>query len=134
MVLPQQPGAQVGTTHRVQLAVTTYPQASGKAGAFEMDESQITVDGSRTDLSWTMPEMIELAKALDTPVEASMTADPVYSAGGGPSGENIYVLTVDSTSGFAVGQYARGKDKPYGEGHVHEVLAVPDGTRDRGSG
>ncbi|KKL07193.1 hypothetical protein LCGC14_2588480, partial [marine sediment metagenome] len=51
-----------------------------------------------------------------------------YSAGLGPGGENVQILTVDDSSSFSVSNHLRGQGKGAGEGHVHEILAIPDGN------
>ena len=122
---------QFGTSYRVQLETTTSPAELGKAGAFLLQEASLKIGSVVTDLiaaGWTVPAMVESAFATTPTAEASVTAVPTFSAGGGPVSENIYIIQVDSSAPFTVGEYVRGKGKIDGEGRVHEILAIPDGT------
>lgn len=123
---------QAGTTHRLGIRVSTSPVESGKAGAFALAEAFLTVGSTVHNLvtdGLVVPEMVEYCRPdASTALEASVTATPMYSAAGGPSSENIYIVTVDSTVGYSANEFVRGKGKGTGEGHVHEILEVTNGT------
>ena len=80
-------GMQIGVDHLVHLAISTSPIASGKAGAFDLDEAVLTVGSTVTDLvagGLTVIEMIEQATPTDSGATAATTATPVFGAGAGP--------------------------------------------------
>jgi hypothetical protein len=123
---------QPGTTARLRVEVATSPAQLGRAGAFDLKEAFITVDGVPTDLElaaapFTTPSMVERAYG-DGVATASLTGPPVYVAGGGPGAENVYNLPVASSAGYAALQYTRGVGQPEGQGQVYKVVDVPDGT------
>ncbi len=125
---------QPGTTARLRIEVETDPAESGKAGAFELKEAVLSpAGGSPVDLMslaapWVAPAMIERAYPTPSGGSASVTADPTYSAGGGPTGENVYIVDVDDSSDFTVADISRAADQGEGEGQGYEVLEIPDGT------
>lgn len=123
----RQETVQIGTIHRLMLEVTTDPAELGKAAGFLLRETIITVGSTRTNLGLSTPKMVERAHAPSSPNEAATDGTPAYSAGLGPMGENVYIVTVDDSSPFSVGMYVRAKNQPAGQGIVHEVLAIPDG-------
>lgn len=123
---------QTGTTKSVYLAVQTVPVLSGLAGAFVANEITLKMGTSGTvvDLLTALgtdplDDLIELAKTDGN--TAATTGVPTFSAGGGPSGEDIYIITVDDSSPFTIGEYARASGKGPGAGHVHKILALPSG-------
>lgn len=118
---------QLGTTAYVNLALSA--TESGKGGGFSVDSAVLkTEDGTVSAISVSGDAFVELGRPVDPVAEAAVTATPTFSSGGGPSGEDVWVVTVDDTSPFSTGDHVRGKDKPLGQGHIHEVLAVPSGT------
>lgn len=120
---------QVGTTARLRMEVdTSDAEQNGKAGAFTLKEGIVSAGDVATDLSATMPVMVERAYPTDSGASTSVTGTPTYTAGGGPSGENVYDVPVSDSSGFTVGGYVRASGQPDGEGQVYEVLDKPDGT------
>ena len=123
---------QPGTTAKVTIEVETDPAETGRAGAFELREAVLSIDGVATDLivdeSWIMPTMIEMAFHPTAGETASVTADPTFAAASGPSGEDAWTVTVDSTVGFTVGDHTRSSLQPDGEGQVYVVLEIPSGT------
>lgn len=123
---------QPGTTAKLRVEVETDPAETGKAGAFVLREAVLDVDGTPTDLvadeSWTMPAMVERAFKPSGAETASVTTAPTFSAGSGPSGEDAWDVTVDSTVGFTVGDHVRSAEQPDDEGQVFVILSIPDGT------
>ncbi len=123
---------QPGTTAKLRIEMESSPAETGVAGAFALREAIITVDGEPTNLitdeSWAMPTMVERAFRPSGGETASVTATPSFSSGSGPSGEDAWTLTVDSTTGFSVGDRVRAAEQPDYEGQVYVVLSIPSGT------
>lgn len=122
---------QLGVSHQVNLALQTSAPVNGKAGAFTLESAKLTVGATVNDLvvdGLTMPEMIELGRATPGGGSAATTGTPTFVAGGGPSSEDVYSIPVDNSAVFSVGEFLRGRDKPAGQGHVHEILDIPSGT------
>jgi hypothetical protein len=125
--------AQLGTIVRVNLAMKTSPPTYGLAGAFVAKSIELRMISSDSYNDILVDMATDPAKhfseiAKPNGLTAATTTAPIYSAGGGPSGENIYIIEVDDTSPFSVGSYVRGASKELGEDMVHEVLAIPSGT------
>ena len=126
-----QPGTTVKL--RVELDTTSVAEENGKAGAFLLQEAYLSdADGTVTDLesaqSWVAPAMVERAYAPAGNATAAVSGTPSYSAGGGPSSENIYIITVDDSSNFTVDDLVRAQAQPDGQGQVYKILAIPSGT------
>lgn len=124
---------QFGTTHRLQISVETSPAESGKVGAFSLKEFKAWSGDTNTDLIAGIPAeppslLTERAHGTGTTTSVSAVLN---SAGGGPAGENIVILTVTSSASFSVGDYIRkqGVDEPDGE--VYKIVQIPDGTHIR---
>jgi hypothetical protein len=118
---------QAGIPYRVSLLVETSPAESGKAGAFSLLEATLKVGAGSHDLvidGWTVPDMVEVASSVAG--TASVTSDPTYVGGGGPSLENVYDIPVDDSSPFSAGDFIRAQSAA--QSIVYEVLEVPDGT------
>lgn len=123
---------QPGTTAKLRVEMTTDPAQTGRSGAFVLQEAILDADGTVTDLTvsddWVTPAMIERAFRPTGAATAAVTATPVFSSASGPSGEDAWVVTVDSTIGFEVGDLVRAAEKADSAGRTHSVLAIPDGT------
>lgn len=118
---------QPGTTARLRVEVETDPVESGKVGAFSLKESVVTVSSVASDLAWSAPAMVERAY-YDSGATAETDGDPEFVEGGGSDGEDVWVMVVDDSSSFVVGDFVRARMQPDGEGCVYEVLNVPDGV------
>lgn len=118
---------QPGTAARLRVEVDTDPSQVGKAGAFSLKEAVVTISGVASDLGWLTPAMVERAYR-DGGATAETDGDPVFTAGGGFSGENVWDITVDDSSSFVIGDFVRAQLQPDGQGAVYEVLDLPDGT------
>lgn len=126
---------QPGTTAslRIQVDTASVSEENGKAGAFVLREAILSsADGTVVDLvataSWVAPAMVERAYFITGDATAEVSGAPAYSAAAGPSSENIYIVTVDDSSDFEVGDFVRAQAQPSGQGQVYKVLAIPSGT------
>lgn len=125
-----------GTQHRLQFELATDPAQSGKVGAISLEELvlKMAVSDDVNDIEAGLSAglinvgMVETAFFPAGGATAALTTDPTFSAGGGPAGEDICILTVDDSSPFTVGDFLRTRGKGHGLGHVYEVLLLPSGA------
>jgi hypothetical protein len=118
---------QPGATHIVEVAVATNPPTHGRVGAFRFDEAKISVGSTVTDLSaLTMPKMVEQATFISGNASTGVTGAPVFVDGAGS--DDTYEIPVSSSAAFVVGDYVRARSQPSDEGHVYEIVSIPDGT------
>lgn len=118
-----------GETLSAEVVIATSAVESGKVGALSITEAFLSIAGvSESLMSETLVDFVELATPVVSGASATVSGTPTYSAGGGPSSENIYVVTVSSSTGFVVGDYVRGADQPDGQGGVYKILAIPDAS------
>jgi len=113
---------------RIELDTTSLVKESGKAGAFSLREAYAENINLKSAESWSDPVMVERAHPTSVSVEASVTGVPVFSSNAGPDDENVYIIPVDDSSSFSVGDFVRAKDQPEGSGQVFEIVAIPSGT------
>lgn len=118
----------------IVLGVSTYPPVHGKPGAWTLREMVMSVGDSAAGVSdmmsdgFSAPQLVEQASPTDGGHTASVTGDPIFTAGGGPSGEDVYTVPVDDSSGFTVGDFVRAASRPQHQAHVYEIVELPSGT------
>lgn len=107
-----------GSVARVVCKVATSPAAYGKADSLTW-AGCLTVGAESTDLSMDGLEAYELSTPSG---EGSVTVDgtPAFSSGGGPSGEDVYNVTVVSVGEVDVGDYVKARGK--GSAKTFKVL------------
>jgi|6_EtaG_2_1085325.scaffolds.fasta_scaffold00031_99 hypothetical protein len=129
-VVSQTEAVMVSETRRIPLTLVTSPPQYGHAGAFDLAHALLTVSGTTDDLiadAVAVSEFVESGAPVAT-TAAAVSSTPAFSAGGGPNSEDVYDITVDDSGVFSVGQFVRAVDKDAGEGLIHEILELPDGT------
>lgn len=99
----------------------------GRPGALTVVSVSAGNDGTLTDITdeCEVTQFVELAAVDQTEdISTAVTSAPTWNEGGGPSDEDVYDITVTSSSLFAVNDYirAQGVAKP----HVYRVLEIPD--------
>lgn len=100
---------------------------SGKHGAIVIKSVTLfRADGTSADKTPAEKILREEAHATNPAVEAAVSGAPVFGAGGGTGGADIYTLTVDDSTGFAAGDLVRSQAD--GRQGVYEIDTVPDGT------
>lgn len=118
--------AQKNTSRRVGLIFKTDPPTYGKPLGFSVQEAVLSIGSTAHDLisdGETISDFVE--SALGSATTASVTSDPTLGTWGVDSLRSATV-PVDDSSALFDGDYVRASGKAIGEGHVYEILEVPD--------
>ena len=111
-----------GVQSRISVSLATAPQAYGKAGSLTL-KAAMMVGSDLSTVSLTGAQVYEVALPSG---EGNATVDdvPTFAANGGPSGEDVYEVSVASVGAISVGMYVKPR-KTFGR--TYRVLHTATG-------
>lgn len=103
---------------------------SGRGNAIEVASAQLTtgsgvIDLMEVDLSYSVAEAGSPTVGGHS---TQLTGPPVFTAAGGPSGEDIFTLPVVDSSLFTIGDTIKTFDKSFPGGATFQIVDLPNGT------